>query len=215
MQTLSLSLGGTRAVSCMRICSKFAFRCRLAPATFSIISTSALVFFTVSRFDPATMAPKAVVGKTQKKVAQKGNGKGGKKGKKVVQKDSEEDKGSRLPAMEAKALKELCGTLAYHGIQKKNPDPDVKKLYEMFHSSNPEQKRALLQKFKNKSGKVVSWAKEVVSSTVITDDETHGTVADFYNRNVYFSGFKFPRISGFLLFYFLWGPHRLNKQMPP
>ena len=110
--------------------------------------------------------------------------------------------------MEAKELKDFCGTIQYHGVKKKNADPDVKKLYDMFHSSTPEQKRSLLAKFKTKSGKLVTFAKEVVSSTVVKDDETHGTVADYYNRRVAFFfrvhgfTFSFPRISALVFNFF-------------
>lgn len=91
-------------------------------------------------------------------------------------------KPSQMDAMPAAELKAMMGFLKYHGAEKKEPDEHAARVLEMFHQASPDQKRSLLSSYKTSTGKPLKWAKEVATADIRRDDETIGTIADFFTR---------------------------------
>ena len=105
--------------------------------------------------------------------------------------------GEELQAMDAGNLKKLCSWLDWHGVKKNNPDPNARELLNKFKAATGQEKRQILDGFRNNQGKLIQWAKEMTITEESAEQTKTGTVADFYFRTIFFVGVILARISMF------------------
>ena len=81
-------------------------------------------------------------------------------------------------------IRDLLGHLSYHaglkGVKPKNIDPTAQSLLSSYHDASPEEKAAMIEKFKAPNGKKLAWASQFVVKDVETSSDVDKTIENWY-----------------------------------